>query len=97
MLSVTILFVSWANVIRTQYLIPRHRDKIYIISTLLGAGVNVIANLILIPSYGAVGAAIGTIFAEASVAIYQTFKVRKDLYFSSYLSVFMHLCTKRFY
>lgn len=101
LLSVTILFISWANVIRTQYLIPRHRDKIYIISTLLGAMVNVIANLILIPSYGAIGAAIGTIFAEASVALYQTFKVRKELEITKYFinsfiyiipSVFMYFC-----
>ena len=101
LLSVTILFVSWANVIRTQYLIPRQRDKVFIISTLLGAMVNVIANLILIPSYGAIGAAIGTIFAEASVALYQTFKVRKELEITKYFinsfiyiipSVFMYFC-----
>lgn len=103
LLSVTILFISWANVIRTQYLIPRQRDKIYIISTLLGAGVNAIANLIFIPSYGAVGAAIGTIFAEASVAIYQTFKVRKELDIKKYFvnsckyiipAICMYLCIK---
>lgn len=101
LLAVTILFVSWANVIRTQYLIPRQRDKIYIISTLLGAVVNVIANLIFIPSYGAAGAAIGTIFAEASVAIYQTFKVRKELDIAKYFinsliyiipAICMYLC-----
>lgn len=84
LLSVTVLFISWANVIRTQYLIPRKRDAIYITSTLLGAVMNIIANLILIPSYGAVGAAIGTIFAEASVALYQTFKVRKELDITKY-------------
>lgn len=26
------IFISWANVIRTQYLIPNKKDKIYIIS-----------------------------------------------------------------
>ena len=89
MLSITILFISWANVLRTQYLIPRQKDKVYIISTLLGAVVNVIANLIFIPSYGAVGAAVGTILAESSVAIYQTFKVRKELDVFKY---FMNSC-----
>ncbi len=84
LLSVTVLFISWANVIRTQYLIPRKKDSIYIKSTLLGAVVNVIANLIFIPRYVAVGAAIGTIFAEASVALYQTFKVRKEMDISKY-------------
>ncbi len=89
LLSITILFISWANVLRTQYLIPRQKDKVYIISTLLGAVVNVIANLIFIPSYGAVGAAVGTILAESSVAIYQTFKVRKELDVFKY---FMNSC-----
>lgn len=78
-LSISILFSSWANVIRTQYLIPLKKDSIYIKSTLLGAVVNVIANLIFIPRYGAVGAALGTVFAEASVALYQTLKVRKEM------------------
>lgn len=83
-LSFTVLFLSWANVIRTQYLIPQKKDAIYIKSTALGAITNVIINLILIPSYGAVGAAIGTIFAEASVALYQTWKVRKELEINQY-------------
>ncbi len=85
LLSLTLLFISWANVIRTQYLIPRQKDKIFIISTLLGAIVNVITNLIYIPSYGAIGATIGTILAEASVAIYQTYKIRKELDIIKYL------------
>lgn len=85
LLVVTVIFISWANVIRTQYLIPHQKDKIYIKSTLLGALVNVISNIIFIPIYGAVGAAFGTIFAEATVAIYQTIKVRNELDIRKYL------------
>ena len=66
------LFVGIANVVRTQYLIPYKKDKTYIISTFLGALVNLIANYILIPKYNAVGAAIGTLLAEAIVCIYQS-------------------------
>lgn len=83
-LSFTVLFLSWANVIRTQYLIPQRKDAIYIKSTSLGAIINVIINLFLIPSYGAIGAAIGTLFAEASVALYQTWKVRRELDINAY-------------
>lgn len=79
LLAITLLFLSWANVIRTQYLIPKRRDSIYIISTILGATVNVIINMLLIKKYGAAGTAIGTIFAEAIVAIYQTMMVRNEL------------------
>lgn len=73
------IFISWANVIRTQYLIPNKKDKIYIVSVFLGAIVNVIINLILIPKLMSIGAAIGTICAEFSVCAYQTYKIKNEL------------------
>lgn len=73
------IFISWANVIRTQYLIPNKKDNIYIVSVFIGAVVNIIINLTLIPSMQALGAAIGTLFAEFSVCTYQTYKVRKEI------------------
>lgn len=75
----TILFLSWANVIRMQYLIPNGMDKEFTISTFVGAFVNLVINTLLIPQYSALGAIIGTVCAEASVAITQTFFVRKHL------------------
>jgi len=80
-----ILFISWANVLRTQYLIPLHRDAVYIVSVWIGAIVNIIINLLLVPKLGAMGAVIGTIFAEGSVMIYQVFSVRKELPIHKYL------------
>lgn len=85
MLSISLLFSSWANVIRTQYLIPLSRDKEYVISVFLGAIINVVVNLLLIPRLLAIGAVIGTICAEAVVSIYQTFVVRKELDINKYL------------
>lgn len=85
LLSITILFISWANVIRTQFLIPKKKDRIYINSTILGAIVNLFVNLLLIKTYGALGAVFGTVLAEASVAIYQTIKIRKELDIYNYL------------
>lgn len=84
-LSGTIMFIAWANVIRTQILIPRKMDKIYIVSTFLGAVVNMIINILLIPKFGANGAAIATIFAEATVCIYQTIMVRREINILVYL------------
>lgn len=86
LLSITLIFLSWANIIRTQFLIPKKRDTIYIASTILGAIVNLTINLLLIPKYGVIGASIGTIVAEASVAIYQTFRVRKELDINKYFT-----------
>lgn len=86
LLSVTILFLAWANVIRTQFLIPRKKDKIYIISTILGAVVNLIINILLIKKYGAIGATIGTILAEVTVAIFQSIMIRKEINIIKYFS-----------
>ena len=73
------LFISFANVVRTQYLIPYKEDKIYIKSVFLGAFINLILNILLIPSLMSIGASIGTLCAEASVCIYQSYKVRNNL------------------
>ncbi len=85
LLSITVFFMAWANVIRTQYLIPQHEDKTYIISTFVGAIVNLIINFLLIPKYDSVGAAIGTVFAEFSVFLIQFIMVRKELPVISYM------------
>lgn len=84
-ISPTILFISWANVIRTQYLIPLHYDKVYIISVWFGAVINLIINMLLIPNWGAMGAIIGTVIAEAVVMIYQTLRVRNELPIRRYI------------
>ena len=84
-LAVTLIFVSWANVIRTQYLIPKEKDKIYIISVILGAIVNFVINMILIPRLQTIGASIGTIFAEFTVMFVQTIAVRKELEIKKYV------------
>nr|WP_304054053.1 flippase [Enterocloster clostridioformis] len=84
-LSFSVLFVAWANVIRTQYLIPQKKDSLYLITVVVGAIVNCTINLLLIKPFGAMGAVIGTIFAEASVAVSQSILVRKELPIKSYL------------
>ena len=78
-LSATVFFVSWANVVRTQYLIPRHHDKIYVVSMLVGALVNFLVNCLLIPQLQGDGAAIGTVMAEFSVMFVQMLLIRKEI------------------
>lgn len=84
-LSITLIFLSWANVIRTQYLIPNEKDKEYILSLIIGAIVNLCLNIKLIPLYEAKGAVIGTIIAEAIVCIVQTYSARKDILIFKYI------------
>lgn len=81
----TILFSTITNVIRSNYLIPKGKNKTYVVSTILGAIVNLTLNLIFIKKYGAVGACIGTIAAEFTVMFYQVVSTRKVI---NYLKVF---------
>lgn len=72
-------FLAFANVIRTQFLIPQTKEKIYIISIFTGAIVNLVLNLLLISKLGAYGVAFATFVAEAAVCISQAFMIRKEL------------------
>lgn len=78
------IFIPFANVIRTQYLILYKQDKIYIISVFMGAGINMIINALLIPHIQSIGAAIGTLIAEFTVCVYQCYRVRKEIPVSQY-------------
>ena len=84
-LSISLIFMVWANIIRTQYLIPNKQDKPYVISTIIGAVINLGFNLALIPHIGAKGALIGTVLAEFSVFFVQAISVRKPLNLKKYL------------
>lgn len=77
-LSITAIFLSWANVVRTQYLIPFNKDKFYVYSVIFGAVVCFILNLILIPKYGAMGTVISTIITEGCVSVIQTFSIIRE-------------------
>lgn len=82
------IFSSIANVIRTNYLIPKKHDKIYVVSTLVGAFINFVCNIFLIPRFGYYGACVGTVCAEFFVMLYQVIKVKsvidfKKVFFSS--------------
>ncbi len=78
-LSISVIFIAWANVIRTQYLLPKSKDNVFICSILGGAIINIIINLICIPFLGAKGAAIGTLTTEVIVCLFQTLFVWHDL------------------
>lgn len=84
-LSFTLIFMTWANIIRTQYLIPNKKDNPYVISTVVGAVVNLVFNIIFIPRLQAVGTLISTLLAEFLVFFIQMIYVRKDFPLLKYL------------
>lgn len=73
------LFLAFANVIRTQYMIPYKQDRNYIISLSVGAAANAILNILLIPRFQSIGAAIGTLVAEILVCLYQAWSIRHSI------------------
>lgn len=85
LLSVTIIFSGWKSILRSQYYIPYEKDKIYVISLVASAVLNVIFNLYFIPIYSARGAVIGTIVAEFTGFVIQTIGAKGDLNIRSML------------
>ena len=71
MLCPIILFIGVSGIIGYQYFLATKHQKEYTASVIIGSIINFIINIIMIPKYGAVGAAIGTIAAEFSVAFVQ--------------------------
>jgi len=66
------------NTIRMLYLIPYDRNIEFLYSVLVGALVNIILNVLLIPKYASLGAVIGTLGAEFSACAFQVYKIHKD-------------------
>ena len=73
------IIYGWANVLRTQYIIPNSKDSVYIIATFAGAIVNLVCNFYLIPRFKAYGATVGTLAAQITVALVFTIFTRKHL------------------
>ena len=62
-LAFTLIMIGFANVIRTQWILPQSRDSIFVRSVTCGAVINLVANSLLIPRLGAIGAVAGTLLA----------------------------------
>jgi len=67
----TIIFIGITNIIGIQMMVPLGKEKLVLNSVIAGAVVDLLLNIIFIPKYGALGAAIGTLAAEIVVLIYQ--------------------------
>ena len=75
--SIIVIFMSVSNVLGIQFLIPVGMYNEYTKSVCVGAIINFMFNLIMIPRYGAYGAIIGSVLAEFLVAVVEFYFVRK--------------------
>lgn len=76
-----LVMIALSSIMGTQYLLPTGRQKEYTLSVVTGCVVNFTLNLLLIPHFLSIGAAIATVVAETSVSGVQVYFTRKDFNF----------------
>lgn len=75
----TLLFIGVSNITGIQVLVPLGKEKMVLVSEIFGAIIDLLINALLIPRYGAAGAAIGTVAAELLVLIVQCVALKEFL------------------
>jgi len=74
----TLLFIGLSNVLGIQILVPLGRERVVLWSIVAGAAVDVVLNVLLIPRFGASGAAAATSVAELVVLAVQFVVLGKE-------------------
>ena len=77
--SFLVIAIGLSNITGLQYLVPTKQQDKLTKSVCLGAFVNVVLNMFLIPRFYSVGAAIASVLAEFSVTIIQFIYVKDQL------------------
>lgn len=80
-IMLTVPLIGFSSLTGLEILVPFHKEKIVLYSEVFGAGIDFAINLMLIPIYGSIGAAVGTVIAELGVLAFQTIYIlfkRKD-------------------
>lgn len=75
----TVLLIGLTNIMGIQMLVPLGRERTVLRSEIVGAVVDFVLNLLLIPRFGAAGAAAGTLCAELGVLAVQAYALRQEL------------------
>ena len=79
--SSSVIAVGLSSVTGSQYLVSTRKQGVFTLSIIIGAGINFSLNLILIPQFFSVGAAITSVIAEFIISmieiIYVVFIIRK--------------------
>lgn len=94
--SLLVLFVSLSYISGFSFLIPIGKQNVYTVIVCISAVFNLLANSLLIPKYGAIGASIASVIAEAIGTVSQiTYCCKKNLLKSSLIfhSSWKYLCS----
>lgn len=79
----SMILMGMSNLLTVQVMIPLGKEKLVLYSNIAGAVTDGTLNLLLIPRYGAAGAAVGTLIAEVGVFITLLKGAGKDVDFRS--------------
>ena len=71
-IMLTVPLIGFSSLTGLEILVPFHKEKIVLYSEVFGAVVDFAINMMLIPIYSSVGAAVGTVIAEFGVLAFQT-------------------------
>ena len=72
-----IVFTGISNFLVLLILIPRHQDKELVLTTLLGSIIDVLLNILFVPSLDHIGTALAILLTEIVVSVSQIFVTRK--------------------
>ncbi|MCR6513732.1 MAG: flippase [Clostridium chrysemydis] len=75
--SFLILAISWSNILGIQVMLPMRMERQFTISVCVGAVVNVILNILLIPTLFSLGTTFASVIAEFAVTLVQVLFLRK--------------------
>lgn len=91
-----LVIIALSNIMGTQYLLPIGRQREYTLSVVSGCVVNFSMNLLLIPRFSSIGAAIATVIAESSVTGVQIYCIRKEFNFGQIVRKNIHYIISAF-
>ncbi len=74
-----VIIVALGDLIRTQLMIPKHKDVQFILCVVFNAIVNIVLSVLLIPVIGIFGAVIGSVMAEICGMVLETLYSRSDI------------------
>lgn len=86
-LAFLLVVIGISNIVGIQYLMATKKERLLTFCEIIGAVVNVVLNLILIPRMASVGAAIASVAAESAVAVAAMMFVRKEIHIKKMLFV----------
>ena len=90
LLSFLVIDIGISNETGIQYLIPTKRQNVLSRTVIIGAAVNFVLNITLIPIFHSVGAAIASVVAETIITLLQLYYVRKEFSIISILFSSLH-------